>query len=78
VTIRAYRYIRHPLYSAAFYGVWGVFFKQPSLPGFFLAAITTFLFIKTARVEETENIRFFGDAYQDYMKQTKMFIPFLF
>jgi len=32
----------------------------------------------TAKVEEVENTRFFGAAYQTYMKQTKMFIPFLF
>jgi len=29
-------------------------------------------------VEEAEDIRFFGAAYQSYIKQTKMFIPFLF
>lgn len=78
VAVGAYRYIRHPIYSAGLYGVWGVFFKQPSWLGFALAAITTFFFAVTAKVEEAENIRFFGDEYQNYMKQTKMFIPFLF
>jgi protein-S-isoprenylcysteine O-methyltransferase Ste14 len=38
---------------------------------------TLFLAV-TARIEEAEDIRFFGSAYQAYMKQTKMFIPFVF
>jgi protein-S-isoprenylcysteine O-methyltransferase Ste14 len=78
VTKGAYRYIRHPLYSSLLFGAWGVFFKHPSWLGFLLAAITVFFLIMTARMEEAENVRFFGAAYQSYMKQTKMFIPFLF
>ncbi len=78
VTTGVYRYIRHPIYSAGLYGIWGVFFKHHSWAGFALAVITTFFLTMTAKTEEAENIRFFGDAYQSYMKQTKMFIPFIF
>ena len=78
VTVGAYRYIRHPLYSSLLFGAWGVFFKHPSWVGVCLAVITTFFLTMTAKIEEAENIRFFGAAYQSYMKQTKMFIPFLF
>ena len=78
VTVGAYRYIRHPLYSSLLFGTWGVFFKHPSWVGVCLAAIATFFLIMTAKMEEAENIRFFGAAYRSYMKQTKMFIPFLF
>jgi protein-S-isoprenylcysteine O-methyltransferase Ste14 len=31
-----------------------------------------------ARVEEQENIDFFGVGYADYRQRTKMFIPYLF
>ncbi len=78
VKVGAYRYIRHPLYSSGLFGTWGVFFKRPSWIGFFLAVIATFFWTTTAKTEEIENMRFFGNSYQDYMKQTKMFIPFLF
>ncbi|MBN1991609.1 MAG: isoprenylcysteine carboxylmethyltransferase family protein [Anaerolineae bacterium] len=78
ITIGAYRYIRHPLYSSLFFLAWGVFFKQPSLVGFCLAAGATFFLTMTARVEEAENVRFFGVAYQSYMQQTKRFVPYLF
>jgi protein-S-isoprenylcysteine O-methyltransferase Ste14 len=78
VTEGAYRYIRHPLYSSLLFLTWGAFFKAPSAIGFSLALIATFFLTMTARIEETENICFFGEAYESYMKQTKMFIPYLF
>ncbi len=78
VTVGAYRYIRHPIYSSALYGAWGVFLKHPSWLGFSLVLITTIFLTITARVEEAENARFFGAEYRSYMKITKMFIPYLF
>ncbi len=78
VSVGIYRYIRHPMYSSVVYGAWGVFLKHPSWVGIFLTVITIFFITLTAKIEEAENIRFFGAAYQSYMKQTKMFIPFLF
>jgi protein-S-isoprenylcysteine O-methyltransferase Ste14 len=78
VTVGAYRYIRHPLYSSLLFLTWGVFFKDPSWPGGLLGVMATAFLVVTARIEEAEDIRFFGPAYQAYMKGTKMFIPFLF
>ena len=78
VTAGAYKYIRHPLYSSLLFLTWGAFFKHPSWIGACLAMLTTFFLTLTAKVEEAENIVFFGDVYRNYMKQTKMFVPFLF
>jgi len=78
VTAGAYRYIRHPLYSSGLFGTWGVFFKHPSWLGICLAVISTLFWTMTAKMEEAENLRFFGAEYQSYMKRTRMFIPFLF
>ncbi|MFC1475772.1 methyltransferase family protein [Candidatus Zixiibacteriota bacterium] len=78
VTVGAYRFIRHPMYSAGLIGTWGVFFKHPSWIGICLALATTVFFTMTARMEEAENVRFFGPSYQSYMKRTRMFIPFFF
>ena len=69
---------RHPLYSSLLFLAWGTFFKHPSWIGVCLAVLATFFLTMTAKVEEGENISFFGDVYRDYMKQTKMFVPFLF
>jgi len=78
VTVGAYRFIRHPIYGSLLLLSWGVFFKHSSWMSFSLAVIATFFLTMTAKIEETENIRYFGATYQSYMKQTKMFIPFLF
>ena len=77
VTAGVYKYIRHPLYSSLLFLTWGAFFKRPSWSGGFLAIIATVFLVATAKMEETENIKFFGSSYQGYMKQTKMFIPFV-
>jgi len=78
VVVGAYKHIRHPLYSSLLFLAWGVFFKDPSWLGGILALAATIFLVVTAKVEEAEDIRFFGPAYQIYRKQTKMFIPFLF
>lgn len=61
VTIGLYRYIRHPLYSSLL----------------FLALLCTIFLTATARVEEHENVIYFGAEYEEYIHQSKMFIPFI-
>ena len=73
-----YHYIRHPLYSSLLFLAWGIFFKAPSWWGVGLALVATLCLVLTARIEEGENIRFFGEEYRHYMKQSSMFIPYLF
>lgn len=78
VTTGIYRYIRHPLYSSLLLLAWGIFFKLPSLIGGILIAAATVFLVLTAKADEVECTQFFGPQYQDYMKKTKMFLPFLF
>lgn len=78
VIVGAYKYIRHPLYTSLLVFGWGVFFKDASLLNGILTMTTSAFLIATARVEEVENLHKFGADYTDYMKTTKMFIPFLF
>ena len=73
-----YRYIRHPLYSSLILVAWGIFFKEPALLSAALAITVTVFSIATAKIEERENLARFGEAYADYMKSTRMFLPFLF
>ncbi len=78
VTVGLYRYIRHPLYSSLLFLDWGIFFKSPSwIDGGLALLCTGFLYV-TARVEERENIAYFGNEYIEYTKRSKMFIPYLF
>ena len=77
VTTGIYSYIRHPMYGSLLFLCWGFFFKHPSPLGGALAVFASGLLVATARVEENENLRFFGDKYREYMKRTKMFVPFI-
>ena len=72
-----YHYIRHPLYSSLLFLAWGIFFKVPTWLGALLALAATLFLFATAKADEAECIRFFGPAYETYMKQTKRFVPFL-
>jgi protein-S-isoprenylcysteine O-methyltransferase Ste14 len=79
VTRGAYRFIRHPMYASLLLLAWGIFFKDPaSLAGLALAGLASLCLYLTARVEESENLRRFGEEYRVYMRGTKRFIPFLF
>ena len=74
----AYRFIRHPLYASLLALAWGAFLKAPSWPGILLAVVATAALYLTARVEERENLRNFGAEYAEYMRATRMFVPFIF
>jgi len=78
VTVGIYRYIRHPLYSSLLFLTWGAFFKHISWLSVGLALVSSAFLVMTARREEAENIGYFGEAYENYMKRTRKFIPFVF
>jgi protein-S-isoprenylcysteine O-methyltransferase Ste14 len=78
VTIGAYRYIRHPLYASLLLLAAGAWLKDISTPATLLFGITVGCLFMTARMEEDENLERFGQSYTDYMRKTRMFIPYLF
>lgn len=73
-----YKYIRHPIYSSLLFLAWGIFLKSLSWLTVVFVVLATVFLIATAKVEEIENMQYFGEAYHEYMKQTKLFIPFLY
>jgi protein-S-isoprenylcysteine O-methyltransferase Ste14 len=77
VTSGAYKYVRHPLYCSFLLLTWGSFLFIPSWQAGVLANVVTVNIITAARMEEKENKLYFCGAYTDYMKRTKMFIPFV-
>jgi len=78
ITSGIYKYIRHPLYCSLLLLTWGIFFKHPILTAATLAITATVFLVFTAKADESECTCFFGTQYQDYMKRSKMFIPFIF
>ncbi|MBF0644157.1 isoprenylcysteine carboxylmethyltransferase family protein [Desulfuromonas acetoxidans] len=78
VEVGLYRFIRHPMYASLLLLAWGALLKHPVPLTVALAVSTTLFLVATAKVEERENLRFFGAQYQDYCRRSKMFIPFVF
>jgi protein-S-isoprenylcysteine O-methyltransferase Ste14 len=72
-----YRHIRHPMYASLLFLGWGAFFKHITLLNIGLVILVSAFLVAVAKVEERENIQFFGLEYVDYMQRTKMFIPWL-
>lgn len=77
VTSGIYRYIRHPLYGSLLFLAWGVTAKEVTAASVLLAGVATLFLWLTSKADESECSRYFGAAYDEYMKRTKMFIPFL-
>lgn len=77
VTSGIYRFIRHPMYSSLIFLDWGLFFKQMSWLSGILALLACILLVIASFAEENENIHYFGEKYQEYMKHSKRFLPFL-
>jgi protein-S-isoprenylcysteine O-methyltransferase Ste14 len=73
-----FRYIRHPLYCSLLLLGTGIMFKDTGNLQLVADAINLVAIYLTARIEEKEMIAKFGDAYIQYMGETKMFIPWLF
>lgn len=72
-----YGYIRHPLYLSIFLLGTGVVLKDPGPAQLVLGVINLIAVWFTSRIEEREMVKKFGDEYRIYMKETKMFIPFI-
>ena len=74
----AYRWIRHPLYASLLALALCAYLKDPLGWSSILltVAVGSFL-LATAVAEEKENVRRFGEAYRDYMRSTKRFVPYI-
>jgi protein-S-isoprenylcysteine O-methyltransferase Ste14 len=73
-----YKYIRHPLYCSLLLLGTGVMFKNTAVLSLVCGAVNIAAVYLTARIEEKEMVVKFGSGYSEYMKETKMFIPYIF
>lgn len=78
VTSGVFSHIRHPLYASLLLLAWGVAFKLPNGLSWTLAGIATVALYLTAKFDEAECLKQFGEAYHDYMQRSKMFVPWMF
>jgi protein-S-isoprenylcysteine O-methyltransferase Ste14 len=77
VTRGIFRYIRHPMYASLIFLAWGSCLKRVDIITAALAVIATVALAATAKIEERENLAFFGEEYRTYMTRSRMFIPYI-
>lgn len=73
-----YGFIRHPLYLSLFLLGSGIVMKDAGTIQILLGIVNFVSLYFTAKIEEKEMIRKFGTAYEEYINETKMFVPFVF
>ncbi|MBN1938490.1 MAG: DUF1295 domain-containing protein [Candidatus Aminicenantes bacterium] len=72
-----FRLIRHPMYASLLYLGLGAFLKEVRWLTGCVLAVNIAASWATALMEEREMKMKFGEAYSDYMKKSKRFIPFV-
>lgn len=76
VTSGIYKYIRHPIYIGLILGFIGGELVVKSYLVFVAVIIIAGAYYQ-AQLEEKLLIKYFGEDYKNYMKRSKMFIPYL-
>lgn len=74
--IGIYTYIRHPIYVGIFLAYVGAELIAQSYVSVVLLGLFVIMYIQAKKEEKLLSKRF-GKEYKDYMKKTKMFIPFI-
>ena len=65
------------MYGSLLFLALGAMFKYISVITVSLTIVALVFIFLTAKIEEKENIKFFGTDYEGYIKESKMFIPFI-
>jgi len=53
-------------------------FEWVTVPMLIMWPVILVMYYRLAKKEEADMLEEFGDQYVEYMKQTKMFVPFVF
>ncbi len=77
VTSGPYRFVRHPIYTGLCVAMIGSMITEGFLWFIWFIVLSPY-FIYSANKEEKIMLLQFPDQYPDYMKRTKMLIPFIF
>lgn len=77
VKLGVYRYIRHPQYTGLLLLSFGMMADWATLPMLLLYPVMIGMYVRLAKREEKDMLAEFGEEYREYMKSTKMFIPFI-
>ncbi len=77
VTTGLYHYVRHPMYGSLLILGWGMFLKSLTWQSIVLILVITIALYLTCKIEEREMLKRFGEEYREYMRRTKMWVPWV-
>lgn len=72
-----YRYIRHPQYTGLLLLSFGMIAEWATIPLIIMYPVMIGMYVRLAKKEEKDMLEEFGNQYREYMKDTKMFIPYI-
>lgn len=78
VTEGVYRHVRHPLYLGEISRNFGFCLILSSLYGFLLMAVGNLVLLFRIEIEERMLVQEFGREYEEYRKNTKKLIPYIY
>ncbi len=75
VTGGIYRYVRHPQYLGLIVLTIGLLIQWPTIITLLMWPVLVLMYYRLAKKEEKEALDAFGERYEEYKRQTPMFIP---
>src|SRR5262249_20463843 len=70
-----YARIRHPQYDGFVLVMFGFLLQWPTILTLAMFPVLVYMYVRLARIEESESIAAFGDAYRQYMAEVPAFFP---
>lgn len=77
VTGGIYRYVRHPQYLGLIILTVGLLIQWPTIITLLMWPVLVLMYYRLAKKEEKEAMEAFGERYDEYKRQTPMFLPSL-
>ncbi len=71
-----YSRVRHPQYTGFMLVLIGFLIQWPTIITLVMFPFLVYMYYRLALREEKEMIERFGDEYREYMRRTRMFLPF--
>ncbi|MCZ7399193.1 MAG: isoprenylcysteine carboxylmethyltransferase family protein [Candidatus Methanoperedens sp.] len=70
-----YRYVRHPQYLGLIILTVGLLIQWPTIITLAMWPVLVLMYYRLAKREEREALEAFGERYEEYKRQTPMFLP---
>jgi len=71
-----YSRVRHPQYTGFILVLIGFLIQWPTIITLVMFPFMVYMYYRLAKREEREMIERFGDEYREYIRRTRMFLPF--